>query len=89
LWPLGEPAPDLFAGAPGDGDGALFGAFSPDGDAAVGEIDIVYFETGQLGGADAGVEEDEDEADVALAVVDAVDDWAGWIFGGGEKGLDV
>ena len=28
------------------GDGALFGAFSPDGDAAVGEIYVVYFEGG-------------------------------------------
>lgn len=89
-------AEDEFGGAGADRDHASFAALAGDGDALVAEIGVDDAEAAELGGAHAGVEQDEDETAVAQcgaagALLDAL---AGALVGfglvaGGEQSLDV
>src|SRR3989337_363280 len=68
LFAFGKVAPDGLAGGGRDGNGALFAAFAEDGDAAVLEIHLVDLQVAQFGGADAGIDQEQDDGTVAGSV---------------------
>ncbi len=79
-----------------DGQDALFATLAHDHDALVLEVDVAQAEVAELGGADAGVDEQGDDGPVAEsggpAVGAAALAGAGVVVGavaGGEHGLDV
>lgn len=68
----GEVAPDGGGGVVGEGEGAFFGSFAEDAQAPVSKVEVVDAGGAEFGGAQAGVEQEQEYGAVALCVGEGV-----------------